>query len=473
MDGRCVCPPGTAGASCTPVLDGGAVRCDAPSTFYRDRDADGFGDGADITTACELPDGYAGVAGDCAPDDDARHPMRAEICDGVDQDCDGSTDEVAPFDATRSEVCDGIDQDCDGRSDEGLPVVPGAAVSVSESSATSLVALVPVASGYGAVWVEASGRELVARLLGEDGAPSGDLVTLGPSATDAQAEAVSGDTIVVTWRVPSMSGYDLRARIVRLADSLAGPAITVVSNSGSWLAAVAGESHIVFAYVYGSEVRARAYTLNLESPSAERSIYGGSKFVRMQRVGLGAVVGGDPYFVLGVVGNAVEQSFLDRVAYDPLAPQGAPVRVDSAPEYVRRVVLASTDERVDAMLASGGIELVRLTPGEFSSPLMPSRGIVIERAPANLSADTVDLASSEDGTDLVYVVNDGGEAAVAHRFVDRAGGASARAVFGHAGAVNGVAVARRSLRRGAVLYDASDEVDSTTGSVVFRRIGCE
>ena len=46
----------------------------------------------------------------------------AEVCNGVDDDCDGMVDEgcqMCPM--QHDEVCDGIDNDCDLEIDEGCP----------------------------------------------------------------------------------------------------------------------------------------------------------------------------------------------------------------------------------------------------------------------------------------------------------------------------------------------------------------
>ncbi len=61
-------------------------------TFFRDADADRFGAPEGATEACSRPAGHVDVAGDC--DDAARgiNPTATEICDGVDNDCDGVTD---------------------------------------------------------------------------------------------------------------------------------------------------------------------------------------------------------------------------------------------------------------------------------------------------------------------------------------------------------------------------------------------
>ncbi|MCZ7679070.1 MAG: putative metal-binding motif-containing protein [Sandaracinaceae bacterium] len=129
------------------------------ASFYQDADGDGFGSTAMTTMACTAPPGYVTSSTDC---DDARasvNPAALELCDGVDNNCDTSTDpgcecsdgatpracgssdtgacqmgtqrcvggtwaECVGAIEPRAEVCNGADDDCDGMEDEGLVVTP-------------------------------------------------------------------------------------------------------------------------------------------------------------------------------------------------------------------------------------------------------------------------------------------------------------------------------------------------------------
>ncbi|MFH1467003.1 MAG: MopE-related protein [Pseudomonadota bacterium] len=71
------------------VDEEGAV--DAP-TWYPDGDGDGYGDALGAIAACEQPSGTLTDAGDCDDADPDIHPGATEICDGADNDCDGTTD---------------------------------------------------------------------------------------------------------------------------------------------------------------------------------------------------------------------------------------------------------------------------------------------------------------------------------------------------------------------------------------------
>jgi hypothetical protein len=65
---------------------------DAP-VWYPDADGDGFGDPTRSVHACETLPGTVADGTDCDDGDADVRPDAAEVCDGVDQDCDGAVDE--------------------------------------------------------------------------------------------------------------------------------------------------------------------------------------------------------------------------------------------------------------------------------------------------------------------------------------------------------------------------------------------
>ena len=132
--------------------------------FFADADGDGFGDVFVDAMACAQPTGFVVDATDCDDTASAAHPGGVEVCDTLDNDCDGSIDDANANDATLwfadadqdsygepgsavracvapqgfvdraqdcadndpsafpggTEVCDGADNNCDGVVDEGV-----------------------------------------------------------------------------------------------------------------------------------------------------------------------------------------------------------------------------------------------------------------------------------------------------------------------------------------------------------------
>ncbi|WP_158623492.1 MopE-related protein [Corallococcus sp. CA053C] len=96
--GALECVP-TQGAS-SEVCDGKDNDCDGQSddglafqAWYRDQDGDIYGLTSTSVLACLQPAGHVPNGGDCNDNNPAFNPGAPEVCDGVDNDCDGQVDE--------------------------------------------------------------------------------------------------------------------------------------------------------------------------------------------------------------------------------------------------------------------------------------------------------------------------------------------------------------------------------------------
>jgi hypothetical protein len=78
--------------NCSGVID----DVDILPTFYADFDRDTYGDPNASTSSCIQPRGFVPRAGDCAPDDGTINPEAIEICDLVDNNCNGIVDTDTP-----------------------------------------------------------------------------------------------------------------------------------------------------------------------------------------------------------------------------------------------------------------------------------------------------------------------------------------------------------------------------------------
>jgi hypothetical protein len=119
---------------CDGSIDNNAID---PATFYRDSDHDGYGDLNSTTQSCEVPAGYVTDSTDCDDSDAAFNPGATEddCSDPTDYNCDGSVgfddndsdgfaaceecdDTDSSINPNAQEICDELDNDCDGAIDD-------------------------------------------------------------------------------------------------------------------------------------------------------------------------------------------------------------------------------------------------------------------------------------------------------------------------------------------------------------------
>ena len=63
------------------------------SVYYLDEDGDGWGVTEQSIEACDPGEGYATQGGDCNDTESESHPGNTEVCDQIDNDCDGAVDD--------------------------------------------------------------------------------------------------------------------------------------------------------------------------------------------------------------------------------------------------------------------------------------------------------------------------------------------------------------------------------------------
>jgi hypothetical protein len=103
------------------VCDGLDQDCDGEidegggSLFYADEDGDGFGDPTTSAESCENAEGWVADSGDCDDDEETVYPDAPEVCDELDNNCDGVVDEGVLSTFYR-------DADRDGQGDLDFPI---------------------------------------------------------------------------------------------------------------------------------------------------------------------------------------------------------------------------------------------------------------------------------------------------------------------------------------------------------------
>ncbi len=105
--------------NCNGRIDDGLPQ----NQYFLDMDKDNYGGPAGVR-ACSLQVAQANAlgiiisanGGDCNENNPAIHPNANEVCNGLDDNCNGQIDETCP----QPEICDGKDNDLDGVIDNGV-----------------------------------------------------------------------------------------------------------------------------------------------------------------------------------------------------------------------------------------------------------------------------------------------------------------------------------------------------------------
>ncbi len=96
--------------NCNGLIDDDDPTITGQTTWYADNDNDGFGDANNSILACVQPIGYVADDTDCDDANGAVNPAMTEVCNGIDDNCDGQTDESPDDDNDGFTICQG---DCD------------------------------------------------------------------------------------------------------------------------------------------------------------------------------------------------------------------------------------------------------------------------------------------------------------------------------------------------------------------------
>ena len=182
----------------TETCDGVDEDCDGDidedagdmQAFLTDADGDGFGDDDSPVMACELAEGLAEEGGDCDDAEASAYPGAVEACDGIDNDCDGSTDGASyPSDFTGS-LSEAVVEVAGAGTGELLCVEPG---TYAEQLVLEGVSLEVRGYGAGQTVIEGLGDGSWAiDVDGADGATVADLSAPSAYVLDSAGFSMSG-----------------------------------------------------------------------------------------------------------------------------------------------------------------------------------------------------------------------------------------------------------------------------------------
>lgn len=432
---------------CDPRLDEGSGPIAA---FYPDGDADGHGviGGASVM-ACAAPPGRAPLADDCNDAANTIYPGAAELCNGVDEDCDSGSDEgIQRLLRTPHELVPpgGVEYD-------------GAYVA-------------PLVDGYAIVYQTAAGA--VVRRVRADGTTVGTPRTVTASTAEGPTLIATSPTRVAVGYSRLVSGlsYSLHAVSVDFATEPASVSaeVTIASATntvGPTLGVV--EGRLLVSWLFASGEYARSYALDLTDAGPATSLapypMSGMTFFRGDGATWVAYSAERP-------STTGDECYLQRLDVSPLTLRPELTAVGDGSAECFMLFAPTREGRAQAVLAYGGGARFESAGASVTTTAMVTRRSALT-LPMPYGSAVPATRGSPAGMDFAISTAVGTPPILGQYLpIGASSVAASPASFGGSEAIAAFSIARMSSRHGAIVYVATP-TGGSTHALYLQEIGCE
>jgi hypothetical protein len=420
------------------------------AAFYVDADADGHGAiGGASVMACAAPPGRAAVADDCDDTAMTRFPGASELCNAVDEDCDGGVDEsIQRLLRTPHEI------------------VPAGGATLD------VVSAVPLGDSYAVSYGTPSGWFV--RRVRPDGTARGSARSV--PTTQFPALVATGTTRIAAAYGRLVSGFTYSNHIVSVDFATDPPTlgteVTIATATRSLTPSVfrVGDRVLALWLEPGAE-RARTFAIDLSGASSPATLTTDS----MSGTTPVLLEDGTTWLLYSATrpGTTTDDCYAQRLDLSTLtlAPTAVPLGDGSGDCFA---FTAPTRAGTAQQLISyaGGVSFEHVWLGLDTTVRATRRARATLLMPFGTAFPG--YTGSAAGADFAYTTAPGTPAALGQwQHVGSSGTAAPPISFGGAQEISNFAVARRSSQHGAMFYVATPTGGGSSHALWMQEIGCE